>query len=324
MTRDPGQGPEAALPAELQALLRGRPLVLARPVWGHRGGRHLAARPGAGLLFRAHRPYAAGDDLRRLDWRAVARRDRPVVRLSEAEDELSLVLLLDGSGGMSYGTGPQEKARYAAALVAALAHLAIRQGDRLGFAAVGDGRLLAPLQRPTGGEARLHALLRALAELPRRGAAPWQRLLEDALPRLPRRSLVVLASDLLDPGAGEPDPTAAERRLHDGLALLRAHGHDVVLLQVLHRDELTFPWSGPEPLRFVDLRGARDDALASAAALRAGYLARLAAHLGELEATCERAGVHLHRVVTDEPLADALLSLLARLAGAPVARADAP
>ena len=81
---------------------------------------------------------------------------------------------------------------------------------------------------------------------------------------------------------------------------------------------------GAEPLRLVDLRGARDDALASAAALRAGYLARLAAHLGELEATCERAGVHLHRVVTDEPLADALLSLLARLAGTPVARADAP
>ena len=322
MTSDPAT---ALLPAELRELLRGRALTLARPVWGQRPGRHRAQRPGAGVLFRSHRPYAPGDDPRLLDWRAIARRDRPVVRLAEGEDELTLALLLDGSGGMSYGTGPQGKARCAAALALALAHLAARQGDRLAFAAVGDGRLLHPLQRPQGGAPRLHALALALAELPLRGAAPWPRLLDAVAPRLPRRSLVVLLSDLLDPGAGDPDPAAAEAALLAGLALLRARGHDVVVVQVLHRDELDFPWSGAELHRFVDLRGARPDLEAAAADLRADYLARLRAHLRGLDDACERAGLHLHRVVSDEPLPAALLGLLARLAGAaPPARAPLP
>ncbi|MBK8262489.1 MAG: DUF58 domain-containing protein [Nannocystis sp.] len=306
--------PLGLLPAELRELLRGRVLALERPVWGDRSGRHAAARAGGGVTFRGHRPYVAGDDPRRLDWRAIARRDRPVVRVADAEDQLSLVLLLDGSGGMSYGTGPSQKARYGGALALALAHLALRQGDSVGFAAAGDGAIAAPYVRPSGGEGRLMALARAIEGLPLRGTAPWSALLDDVAGRMPRRALVVLISDLLDPCAGEPDP-GAEAGLVERFAGLRARGHDLVIVQVLHADERSFPWQGPELLRFVDPRGARAELEAAAPGLRAGYLRRLAAHQEGLRAACERGGVFLVETCSAQPLSESLLALLGRLSG---------
>src|SRR5690606_14139521 len=83
------------LPADLRELLRTRVLLLQRPVWGRRHGRHRSARAGMGLDFRDHRAYVPGDDPRRLDWRAVARRDRLVLRQTESEDELPVVLVVD-------------------------------------------------------------------------------------------------------------------------------------------------------------------------------------------------------------------------------------
>ena len=74
------------VPPELREALRGQALVLRRLALGRRHGRHASVRAGVGLDFRDHRPYVAGDDPRRLDWRAIARRDRPVLRQTDSED----------------------------------------------------------------------------------------------------------------------------------------------------------------------------------------------------------------------------------------------
>ena len=320
MSTDPAQALAAVVPPELRELLRGRQLALARPVGGPHAGRHASVRAGLGDQFRGHRPYAPGDDPRRLDWRAIARRDRLVLRQTDAEDALSLVLLIDGAGGMAYGAGAANKQRHAAGLAGALAHLALRQGDRVGFAlGRADALELAQL-RPQAGAPRLAALAHALLREPA-GACPWPALVAAAAPTLPRRSLVVLLSDLLDPDPALPD--ADEQLLH-GLAAVRSRGHDVVLVQVLHRDELEFPWTGRGLTRFEDPRGARGPVEGHAAGMRDAYLERLRAHLQRLERGCAEAGLHLHRSVTDVPLTTALLALLARLAGRPEAAEARP
>jgi uncharacterized protein (DUF58 family) len=313
MSQDPAQALAAVVPPELRDLLRGRQLVLARPVGGPHAGRHTGVRAGLGDQFRGHVPYSPGDDPRRIDWRAVARRDRLVLRQTDAEDALSLVLLVDAGGGMSYGTGSSNKLRHAAALAGALAHLALRQGDNLGFALGRDGELELAQARPRSGASRLAALADALGREPA-GVCPLPDLVAAIAPGLPRRSLVLLFSDFLD-----PDPSAADsdERLHRGLAALHGRGHDVVLVQVLHRDELELPWTERGMLRFEDPRGAREALEGHAPALRAAYLERLHAHLAMLERGCAEAGLHLHRSVTDAPLTSALLALLARLAGHP-------
>lgn len=315
---DPTQALASVVPQDLRALLRGRTLRLSRPVGGPQPGRHTSVRAGAGEQFRGHQPYTPGDDLRRLDWRAVARRDRLVLRQTDAEDALSAVFLIDASGAMSYGTGPANKQRCAAALAGALAHLALRQGDRLGFACGRGGKLELAAVRPQAGNARLAALADALVRPPA-GACPWPALIAGVAPALPRRSLVVGFSDLLDP---DPENPEADAELHRALATLRSRGHDLVLVQVLHRDELTFPWTGRELYRFEDPRAARQPREGHGHSLRDQYLANLHAHLARLEQACESGGIHLHRVVSDEPLPAALLTLLARLSGRPLPAAD--
>lgn len=313
MSQDPAQALAAVVPPELRDLLRGRQLALARPVGGPNAGRHTSARAGLGDQFRGHRPYSPGDDPRRIDWRAAARRDRLVLRQTDAEDALALVLLVDASGGMAYGTGASNKQRHAGALAGALAHLALRQGDRVGFGVGRDGALELAQLRPRAGSPRLAALAHALTREPA-GVCPWPDLVAAVAPALPRRSLVLLFSDLLDPDPGRPD---ADLLLLRGLAAVRSRGHDVVLVQVLHRDELELPWTERGMLRFEDPRGAREPVEGHAPGLRAAYLERLRAHLAGLGRGCADAGLHLHRTVTDEPLTGALLGLLARLAGRP-------
>lgn len=331
MHSDSGNALAAVLPPALRDLLRGRALTLERPVWGQRAGRHLSARAGLGHLFRAHRPYVAGDDPRLLDWRAMARRDRPMLRQTEGEDELSLCALVDLSGTMAYGEGETSKRRTAAAMVAALAHLALRQGDRFGFATGGDGALGLAHLRPSASASRLGALAAALSEGELRGLCPWRELVAAAAPRLPRRALVVAVSDFLDPcpptGGATPEVEAtagpgpegacvsAEEELWGAFAGLRARGHDVVLLQVLHPDELDPPWRGDEFLRILDPKGSRSAIKGTANALKRRYQARFAAHQRALTRHCEANGIYLLRVRSDAPLEEALLDLLARLSG---------
>ena len=309
------------LPAGLRAALGRRELSLRRPVAGLRHGSHRSLRPGVGRDFRDYRAYVPGDDPRRLDWRAAGRSQRLVVRQTESEEELDLLMLVDGSGGMDYGEGPARKWTRAGTVVAALTHLALRQGDRVALLCGGGGRVDERLREPAGRRERLRRVAARFVDESPAGHCPWPELLEAAASRLRRRTLVVVLSDFLDPGAGQAaelpasDEASADAQLLRALAGLRSAGHQVHLLQVLHRDELEFPWQG-RVLALEDLRGHRDTVEGPAASLREDYLVRLAAHLDWLASSCERAGLDLQRLVSDDDPADQLLELLERLAGA--------
>ncbi len=317
-----GQALGQLVPAALRERLRGRALTVQRPVWGQRHGRHAAARAGLGLEFRDHRAYVPGDDPRRLDWRAVARRERLVLRRTESEDELTITMVIDGGAGMDYGEGPQHKLGYAHAIAGGLAWLATRQGDPVGLALGRHQTADVSLGRPRSGRERLTALAHRLSEAPAGGRCPWTSLMAEVAPRLPRRSLLVVISDLLDVGTREDDADEVQRELLHGLAQLRARQHDVVIVQVLHPDELSFPWTERRMFRFEDLRALREPLEAPGRSLREDYLRRLQAHLAELDERCEAEGLLLVRATTDTPVQDAFVSLLGRLAGEPAMPAE--
>jgi uncharacterized protein (DUF58 family) len=310
------------LPSSLRAALARRELLVRRPVAGARHGAHRSPRPGVGRDFRDYRPYVPGDDPRRLDWRAAARSQRLVVRQTESEEELDLLLLADGSGGMDYGEAAQRKWLRAGMVAAALSSMALRQADRVGFAIARAGALELAALEPLARRDRLHALASAWAK-PARGDCQWEALLDAAAPRLRRRTLVLVLSDFLDPGGsgpgivGEQLDHAADESLLRGLSLLRAAGHDVALVQVLHRDELVFPWDRQRVIELEDPRGRRPTIEGPESRLREGYLERLHAHLRWLELGCERGGLLLSRMCSDEDPVAAVLELLGRLAGVP-------
>lgn len=304
------------VPPQLREQMRGQALVLSRRALGRRHGRHASARAGVGLDFRDHRPYVAGDDPRRLDWRAMARRDRPILRQTDAEDELSVTVVLDANGGMAYGDGTRSKQAHAMALGAGLLWLAQRQGDPIGVALGHDGQVDVGLARPSGSRERLGVLAHRLAELSPKGACPWIDLLDALAPRLARRSLVVVLSDLIEVGPDAERTPQTEQALWRGLSGLAARGHEVVVVQVLHPDEIEFPWTDDRMLRFEDLRQIHDTLESPGQRLRDAYLDKFGAHLDAIASDCEAAGLRLLRTRTDEPAAAAFVRLLGLLAGA--------
>ena len=127
----------ALLSPALRSALARRELVLSPRVRGLQHGLHRSRRVATGDEFLDHRAYVAGDDLRRLDWRASARRDRWVLRRTRAEGNHNLCLLLDGGANMAYGDGHSKFDRLREC-AAGLAWLAARSNDSIGFAIGGN------------------------------------------------------------------------------------------------------------------------------------------------------------------------------------------
>lgn len=293
------QGPEwSELPRLSQA--GGLELAARRVVEGLYAGRHRSPFHGPAVEFADHRPYQAGDDLRSVDWKVLARSDHLLVRRYREERDLPLTVVLDTSASMAYGE--PTKHRWAMIAAAALGWLAVEQGDRV--------RLIAGAERTAtwsaefGGPSALPQMLSALSALTWQGAGDLPRLLTDLGQRLRRRAALVVFSDLLTDVAAFARPLGA----------LAARGHDVALVQVLDRSEVDLPatWGAA---RLIDPEGRHTDVACDAAAAKVGYDALMHDHVQQ----CRRvaAGCRADHVlaVTDQDAADVLGAWLHRRQG---------
>ncbi len=96
-------------------------------------GEYHSSFKGRGIEFSNVREYSWGDDVRTIDWNTSARKDDLYVKLFTEERERTLVLVLDGSGSMSFGSRQRTKNRLAAETAAVLAFSAIMNGDKAGL-----------------------------------------------------------------------------------------------------------------------------------------------------------------------------------------------
>jgi uncharacterized protein (DUF58 family) len=275
-----------------------------RIVEGSVSGRHRSPYHGVSVEFAEYRSYAPGDDIKHVDWKAWARGDRYFVKQYEEETNLNCHILLDCSKSMAYGAGRPDglsKFDYGATLTACLAFLLQRQQDAVGAVLFdNDIRTVLP---PRSTARQVLAIAQAL-ELCR----PDHRSDVDAVfTRLPaqirRRGVVVIISDLfLDLGRLE--------------AMLRQFGHqrhDVLLLHLLHEDEVRFPFPGQTQFRGLETD---ETILADAAGLRRDYLAALDALLRRTRQICSRCRADHLFVHTGMPLDATLSAYLARRRGA--------
>lgn len=263
-------------------------------------GIHQSRRFGSSSEFAEHKLYAPGDDLRHLDWKAFARKDRFYVRRYQEEINLDVLIVVDTSASMAYAGGARgrygvSKMNYAATLAAAVAYVAARRSDAPGLSlAAGDELLYLPPR------ARLDAwseLLKRLEETYAEGKSGIADVLQAVANRMARRSLVVVISDLLDVGEQIIPP----------LRQIRQRGSDVVILHVLDRDELEFPFDGV--VRFEDMEGDRE-AQVDAPAVRAAYLEELRAFLDGIQRGADRSDLRYCQVITDESPAAVLRTAL--------------
>src|SRR6187402_1404737 len=88
--------------AQVLSRLAGLPLLARRPMLGNVSGRHASPHRGSSVEFAEYRKYVAGDDLRRLDWRAYGRSDRFYIKEFEADTNLRAYFVVDASGSMKF------------------------------------------------------------------------------------------------------------------------------------------------------------------------------------------------------------------------------
>src|SRR5262245_3788839 len=120
------------LDPQVVSRLSGMPLFARRPMQGSVSGRHPSPHRGSSVEFAEYRKYVAGDDLRRLDWRAYGRSDRFYVKEFEADTNLRCCFVLDTSGSMDFGSVGVTKIEYASKLAGSLGYLAVQQGAAVG------------------------------------------------------------------------------------------------------------------------------------------------------------------------------------------------
>lgn len=261
-------------------------LSARRALEGRRGGRHRSPFHGSAVEFSDHRAYLPGDDLRHLDWRILARRDQLLTRRYREERSLPLLLVLDTSASM--GFGEPSKADHARIALAALAILALEQGDEVRIAAGADG--LAAIAEPLCGSAAAAEACRRLAAAHGGSAGDPVRVLADGPRRLQRRHLVIAASDLLD-----AEPAALGR----ALGAAHARGHECAVLQVLSRAELSLPeaWGA---CAVSDPEGRTAAFACEAADAKRAYDAAIAAHVDACARACAAASADHRLAPTDE------------------------
>ena len=276
------------LPPDVRSRLRGLRLVTRRAVGSHGIGLHQSHSRGAGLEFAQYRAYEPGDELRQIDWKLYARSDKFFVREAERESPVAVWILIDASASMDQRDAARpEYSRLdaAKAIAAAVAELAMQQGDRFGIIALGDAglRLLPPA---TGLRQRDRLLLELLDVGVARGFAA-QAQMGPLWERIGAHDLVILISDCFDEGA----VALAEK--------LASAGRETLVIEMLTLAERDFPFTGG--YRFRDPETG-EELLADGAALRAEFLARFAEARAALHARLDALGIRHAAHMLDEPV----------------------
>lgn len=101
-------------------------------------GQYHSAFKGQGMTFSEVRPYQFGDEIRRIDWNKTARFREPFVKVMEEERELTMMLLVDISASMNYGTKTQLKREFVAEIAASLGFSAAGNNDKVGLILFAD------------------------------------------------------------------------------------------------------------------------------------------------------------------------------------------
>lgn len=259
-------------PSPSQVPLHRLELAVMRRLDGLLQGDHAGLLPGHGSDAGEARPYAAGDDPRRIDWSVTARTGEPHVRDTIADHELELWLCLDTSASLDFGTARHTKAELAWAAGGALAMLAARGGNRVGVVASGGHRRVIPAR---SGRDHVSTALAALRHVQGDGAGDLATALAAVRRSALRRGMVVVVSDFLGPSTWDRPLRALAAR------------HDVLALEVVDPRELALPDVGLLQVvdtesgrrRYVDTSKAavRERFATAAAAQRADVARRLTA-----------------------------------------------
>lgn len=282
------------------------PLVLSRlanlylrarwVVEGVMSGIHRSRSKGFSVEFEEHREYSPGDEIRRIDWKALGKFDRYFIKEYEDETNLRAYLLLDSSASMDYASDGISKFEYGSILTASLAYLILKQQDAAGL--VTFSNRIESFIPPKAKRGYLMEILHALEGRRPSGETNVGRILLEIAGKMRRRGLVILVSDLLD----EPE------EILKGLRLFRFKGNDVVVFHLMDSAELDLPFDGN--ILFEDTEQADLRVTADPQAIRKIYRKVVEEFIDHLRKECRQNSIDYQLLSTSTPLDHALVSYL--------------
>lgn len=273
--------------------------MLARGiVEGFISGMHKSPRHGFSVEFAEYREYVPGDPVRHIDWTAYARNDRVMIRQYEQETNLRATIFVDCSRSLDYkSTSPITKFQYACYCAAALIFLLHRQQDAVGLV-THDGKINS-VHPPRTSAMAVREMLLHLDGLKPGGATDLSAVYHEMAERLPRRSLVILLTDLFD----DPEKVSA------ALRHFRHRRHEVLLFHLLDDAEINFPFRGL--IDFRDLESGQRIEV-EAELIRDAVKENVAAFIRDVRKSCGDARIDYHVLNTAEPFDKALAACLAK------------
>ncbi|NMA72901.1 MAG: DUF58 domain-containing protein [Bacteroidales bacterium] len=194
-------------------------------------GEYHSAFKGRGMAFSEVREYQYGDDIRDIDWNVTARFNRPYVKVFEEERELTVMLLVDVSGSLEFGTVKQMKRDMVTEVAATLAFSAIQNNDKIGVIFFTDR--IEKFIPPKKGRKHILYIIRELIDFkPESRRTDIQKALEYLTNAMKRRCTAFLLSDFIDQKDFDNALTIANRK------------HDVVAIQIYDRRVAELPSIG--------------------------------------------------------------------------------
>jgi uncharacterized protein (DUF58 family) len=270
-------------------------LLLRQPVRGGLKGGRRSVKRGRSVEFADYRDYVMGDDLRQLDWNVYARLEKLFVKLFIEEEDVTVSLIVDASASMA--TGRPDKLLFAKRAAAALGYIGLASEDRVQLTVL-SGRI-ARRRNGLRGSGRVFRLLADLSGIvPADGPSDLVAAARHAAAQLHGRGLLILISDLLDPGA--------DRVIRE----LAATGSELVILHVLSPDEIDPILEGD--LRLVDTETGEGVEVTVDLATLDAYRARLATWRENLADLAARRRATYLPLSSDLPLADLIFAELRR------------
>ena len=261
-------------------------------------GQYHSAFKGRGMAFSEVREYQYGDDVRDIDWNVTARMSKPYIKVFEEEREMTVMLLVDVSSSLDFGTVKQMKKEMETEIAATLAFSAIQNNDKIGVIFFSDR--IEKFIPPKKGKKHILYIIRELLDFkPESRRTDVKMAIEYLTNVLKKRCTAFILSDFIDKGDFSNALTIANRK------------HDVVAIQVYDRRVADLPDVGLMKVRDAET-GHEQYIDTSSKALRRAHHEWWEERQEKMNAAFTRSRVDSGSIRTDEDYVKALLNLFAK------------
>lgn len=261
-------------------------------------GQYHSAFKGKGMSFAEVREYQYGDDVRDIDWNVTARYHKPFVKVFEEERELTVMLLIDVSNSLDFGTVKQMKKDMVTEIAATLAFSAIQNNDKIGVIFFSDR--IEKFIPPKKGRKHILYIIRELLDFrPQSKRTDIQMAVQYLTQVIKKRCTAFMLSDFIDENDFRNALTIANRK------------HDIVAIQVYDRRMAELPDVGLMKVRDAET-GHEQWIDTSSRALRLAHRQWWEKHQTILNETFTKSNVDAVSVRTDQDYVKSLLNLFAK------------